>query len=139
MADRLRLTAYAPHARAVLRIVSGLLFLEHGTQKFFGFPAGERAGIGWAFDSPSAFSGAIEVVAGVLIVVGLFTRSAAFISSGTMAVAYWTVHAPKTFFPVNNTGDSSILFCFVFLYLVFSGPGAWSVDGGRLRKRVRLG
>ena len=120
-----RLSAYAPQALAVLRIVTALLFLAHGTQKLLGFPAAE-----WA---PEAFSmpwiaGVIEIVTGVLIAIGFFTRPAAFLASGTMAVAYWMAHAPSNFFPVNNGGDAAVLFCFVFLYLVFAGPGAWSVN-----------
>ena len=126
----------APIALGVLRIASGLIFLEHGTQKFFGFPAGERAGSGLAFDSLGAYAGLIEIVTGFLIVIGLFTRPAAFLASGTMAVAYWYAHAPQNFFPVNNGGDAAILYCFVFLYLVFAGPGSWSVDGARAAGRA---
>jgi putative oxidoreductase len=116
---------------AVLRIMAGLLFLAHGTQKFLGFPSGERAGSGLALDNPGAFAGLIEIVAGALIAFGLFTRPAAFLASGTMAVAYWYAHAPQNFFPVNNMGDAAILYSFVFLYLVFAGPGAWSLDSVR--------
>ena len=120
-----RLSAYAPQALAVLRIVAGLLFLLHGTQKVVGFPATEM--------SPPLMSlfgvgGLIEIVTGILIIIGFFTRPAAFIASGQMAVAYWMVHAPGNLFPSNNGGDAAILFCFVFLYLVFAGPGAWSVN-----------
>jgi putative oxidoreductase len=74
------------------------------------------------------FAGVIEIVSGLLILFGFFTRPAAFIASGTMAFAYWMAHAPSNFFPVNNGGDAAILFCFVFLFLVFAGPGAWSVN-----------
>lgn len=120
-----RLSPYAPQALAALRIVSALLFLLHGTQKLFGFPATEFAppmlSIFW-------FAGVIEIVTGVLILTGWFTRPAAFVASGTMAVAYWMAHAPANLFPANNGGDAAILFCFVFLYLVFAGPGAWSVN-----------
>lgn len=120
-----RLSPYAPQALAVLRIVSALLFLLHGTQKLFGFPATEFAppmfSIFW-------FAGVIEIITGVLILIGLFTRPAAFVASGTMAVAYWMAHAPANLFPANNGGDAAILFCFVFLYLVFAGPGSWSVN-----------
>lgn len=123
------LTKWAPETLGVLRIITGLLFLEHGTQKFLSFPAGERAGSGWGFENLGAFAGPIEILAGLLIVIGWFTRPAAFIASGTMAVAYWYAHAPQNFFPVNNGGDAAILYCFVFLYLVFAGPGAFSVDG----------
>jgi putative oxidoreductase len=124
-----KLTRWEPYALAVLRIMTGLLFLEHGTQKFLSFPPGERAGGGWSLDGPGAYAGIIELVAGVLITLGWFTRPAAFISSGMTAVAYWYSHAPQNFFPVNNMGDSAILYCFVFLYLVFAGPGALSIDG----------
>ncbi|WP_137152159.1 DoxX family protein [Devosia sp. FKR38] len=121
-----RLSAYAPQALAVLRIVSGLLFLLHGTQKVLGFPAMD----GGTPPLMSLFgaAGLIEIVTGVLIIVGFFTRPAAFIASGTMAVAYWMVHAPGSIFPTQNFGDAAVLFCFVFLYLVFAGPGAWSVN-----------
>ena len=123
-----KLAHYAPTMLSVLRIVAGLIFLEHGTQKFLGFPPGDMAGVGWAFDNPGAYAGVVELIAGSLLVLGLFTRMAAFIASGTMAVAYWYAHAPQNFFPVNNMGDAAILYCFVFLYLVFAGPGAWSID-----------
>jgi len=120
-----RLSAYAPQALSVLRIIAALLFLAHGTQKLMGFPAAEFAppmfSIFW-------FAGVIEIVTGILIGIGLFTRAAAFIASGTMAVAYWMVHAPGSFFPTNNGGDAAILFCFVFLFLVFAGPGRWAVN-----------
>jgi putative oxidoreductase len=117
----------APLALAVLRIVAGLLFLEHGTQKLFGFPPGEHAGA--VLGSLPWIAGLLEVVLGTLIVLGLFTRPAAFIASGEMAVAYWMAHAPQDLYPANNGGDAAILFCFVFLYLVFAGPGALSLDG----------
>lgn len=121
-----RLSAYTPQVLSVLRIVAALLFLAHGTQKLMGFPAAEFAppmfSIFW-------FAGVIEIITGVLIGIGLFTRPAAFIASGTMAFAYWMAHAPANFFPTNNGGDAAILFCFVFLFLVFAGPGRWAVNG----------
>jgi putative oxidoreductase len=123
-----RLNVYAPAMLSILRIMTGLLFLAHGTQKFFHFPAGERAGSGWALDNLGAIAGIIEVVTGLLVAVGLFTRSAAFIASGTMAVAYFYAHAPQNFWPVNNMGDAAILYCFAFLYFVFAGPGSISID-----------
>ncbi|WP_417818988.1 DoxX family protein, partial [Tritonibacter scottomollicae] len=107
------------------------LFLAHGTQKFLSFPAGERAGSGLLFDGPGAYAGLIEFVAGALIAMGLFTRSAAFIASGTMAAAYFLAHAPQNFYPVNNGGDSAILYCFLFLYFVFAGAGPISLDWRR--------
>nr|WP_295889356.1 DoxX family protein [uncultured Devosia sp.] len=119
-----RLSAYAPQALAVLRIVTALLFIEHGTQKLFGFPVpadGPTQGLMLA-------AGILEVVGGLLVLVGFFTRPAAFILCGMMAVAYWMVHAPMGFWPVANFGDAAILFCAVFGYLVFAGPGAWSIN-----------
>ena len=124
-----KLTRWAPEALGALRIVSGLIFLEHGTMKFLSFPPGERAGTGWEFASLGAYAGIIEIVTGVLITIGWLTRPAAFLASGTMAVAYWYWHAPQDFFPVNNGGDAAILYCFVFLYFFFAGPGTFSVDG----------
>jgi putative oxidoreductase len=120
-----RLSAYAPQALAVLRIVTALLFILHGTQKIIGFPASDM--------TPPLFSlfglaGFIEIVAGILVLIGFFTRPAAFIAAGEMAVAYWMAHAPANLFPAMNGGDAAILFCFIFLYLVFSGPGAWSLN-----------
>lgn len=131
MTDRLQ--DRAPFALGALRIMSGLLFLAHGTQKFLAFPGGERAGSGLALDNPGAFAGIIELVAGTLIALGLFTRAAAFIASGTMAAAYFIAHAPQDFWPVNNMGDAAILYCFVFLYFVFAGPGRFALDTARGR------
>ena len=136
MIDEVGIARRSPYALALLRIVSGLIFLAHGSQKFLSFPDGDNAGSGWALSNPGAFAGIIELVTGVLITIGLFTRPAAFLASGTMAVAYWMAHAPQNAFPVNNGGDAAILYCFVFLYLVFSGPGAWSVDGMRRSNAV---
>jgi putative oxidoreductase len=135
--DTSQINARAPLMLSVLRIVSGLLFLAHGTQKLLSFPAGERAGSGLAFDNMGAYAGVIELIAGLLIALGLFTRPAAFVASGTMAVAYWTAHAPQNFFPVNNMGDAAILYCFVFLYFVFAGPGPLSLDARRKGNTAR--
>ena len=128
-----RLAKWEPYALGALRIMAGLLFLAHGTQKFLSFPPGDNAGAGLGFAHLGAYAGIIELVTGILITIGLFTRPAAFLASGTMAVAYFYAHAPQNFFPVNNMGDASILYCFVFLYLVFAGPGALSVDRGGSR------
>jgi putative oxidoreductase len=121
---------------ALLRIVTGLLFLEHGTQKFFAFPV--------PFPMPGPLppmevaAGVIEIAAGVLVTLGLFTRIAAFVASGEMAVGYFMYHFPKSFWPAANMGEAAILYCFIFLYLAAAGPGAWSIDGARLRNsRIR--
>jgi putative oxidoreductase len=133
MISTTQLATHASKMHGILRIVSGLLFLEHGTQKFLSFPAGDAAGYGWTFASAGAFAGIVELVCGALIALGLLTRPAAFLASGTMAVAYFMAHFPNNFFPINNGGDAAILYCFVFLYFVFAGPGAFSLDS-RLRK-----
>ena len=130
-----RLNPHAPMMLSILRIVTGLIFLEHGTQKFLSFPAGPAAGAGWTFAHPGLYAGIIELFCGALIALGLFTRPAAFIASGTMAVAYWHAHAPQNPFPVNNMGDAAILYCFVFLYFVFAGPGPISLDAAMQRGR----
>ena len=122
---------YEPVALGIVRIMSGLLFLEHGAQKFLSFQPGKNAGVGWAFAQPGAYAGIIELICGLLITIGWFTRPAAFLASGAMAAAYFIGHAPRDFWPVNNMGDAAILYCFLFLYLVFRGPGALSVDGDR--------
>src|SRR5690349_13101984 len=120
------LAAWTPRALSVLRIVTGLLFLEHGTGKLLGFPASDHA-------APTLFSligvqGVLVLVGGFLILIGLFTRPVAFILAGDMAVAYFMAHAPKSFFPTINGGQLATLFCFVFLFLVFAGGGVWSAD-----------
>jgi putative oxidoreductase len=113
----------------VLRIVAGLQFLEHGTQKFFSFPM--RAGAAPELMSMLGVQGCLEIVGGILIILGLFTRPVAFILAGDMAVAYFMVHAPRNFFPALNGGDLAILFCFVFLYLAAAGGGSWGLDARR--------
>jgi putative oxidoreductase len=123
-----RLAALSPYALAALRIMAALLFIEHGTQKMFGFPAAEFSP---GFGTLIWFAALVEIVGGALVLVGQWTRIAAFICSGQMAVAYWMAHAPQSVFPVLNGGDAAILFCFVFLYLVFAGPGALSLEGRR--------
>ena len=124
-----KLDKWAPHALAALRIITALLMLQHATMKFFAFPApmpmpGPLPGILLA-------AGVIEIVTGTLIVLGLFTRPAAFLASGTMAAAYFMGHATQGFWPVLNQGEPAIMFCFAFFYLIFAGPGAWSLDGLR--------
>lgn len=131
-----RLQQNAPAVLSIVRIVVGLLFLEHGTQKFLSFPAGEMAGMGLGLSNLGAYAGIIELVGGLLIALGLFTRPAAFLASGTMAVAYFYAHAPQNFFPVNNMGDAAILYCFIFLYFVFAGAGPLSLDAMIRGKRA---
>jgi putative oxidoreductase len=108
-----------------LRIVTGLLFLEHGTQKLLGFPPPPA---GMRIEGMILAAGVLELVGGFLILIGLFTRPVAFILSGQMAVAYWMAHAKNGPFPALNMGDAAILFCFVFLYLSAAGAGPWSLD-----------
>jgi putative oxidoreductase len=123
---------WQPQLLAILRIVVGLLFLEHALIKLLGFPPGGKPGL----QEVGGFlwiAGVIELVTSVLVLLGLFTRPAAFVAAGEMAVAYWMVHAKMGFYPAVNMGEGAILFCFVFLYIAAAGPGAWSVDGARLR------
>jgi putative oxidoreductase len=120
------LSDLTPYGLSVLRIVTGLLFVGHGVQKLFDFPASGHGAV--PLFSLVGFAGSLELVGGFLILIGLFTRPAAFILAGEMAVAYWTVHAMKSFFPPVNGGDAAILFCFLFLYFVVAGAGAWSAD-----------
>jgi putative oxidoreductase len=124
-------TAWAPRLLGLLRIVSALIFLEHGAQKLLGFPAMTPGGQLPPLLSLFWFGGILELLGGLLLLIGLFTRPVAFILAGEMAVAYWMFHAPKSPFPAVNMGDAAILFCFVFLYLSAAGPGAWSVDALR--------
>jgi putative oxidoreductase len=113
-----------------MRIVTALLFIEHGTMKLFGFPSSGEPGGG--LSALPLIAGILEVFGGAAILVGFFTRPIAFLLSGQMAVAYWMVHFPgNSFFPALNGGDAAILFCFIFLYMVFAGPGAWSMDAKR--------
>lgn len=122
------LTRYAPHVLSVLRVVAAFIFLLHGTQKLLGIPAATRMP---DFLSMLWVAGALEIVGGVLLILGLFTRPTAFVLSGLMAFAYFIAHAPRSIFPTLNGGDAAILYCFVFLYLVFAGPGPWSLDARR--------
>jgi putative oxidoreductase len=124
------LSRWQPQLLAVLRIVTALLFLEHGLSKFFGFPVPFPI---HPLPPLLVAAGVVECLAGVLITIGLFTRIAAFLASGEMAIGYFMMHFPKSPWPVANMGEGAILFCFVFLYLAAAGPGAWSVDGARMR------
>jgi len=122
-----RVSKYLPEMLSITRLVVGLLFLEHGTAKLFGFPHTPMA-------QPEMFTllwvqGVIELVGGALFAVGFMTRCVAFILSGDMAVAYFMAHAPKSFFPILNGGDAAILYCFVFLLYFVAGSGRWAVHG----------
>jgi putative oxidoreductase len=121
---------FAPHTLAALRVVAGLLFLAHGLVKVAGFPAGAEPGQQELL-SLFGIGGLIEVVTGALLILGLFTRPAAFIASGQMAVAYWMFHAPAGPFPVLNGGEGAILFAFIFLLIAAAGPGAFALDNRR--------
>ena len=121
-----RLCRYTPEMRSILRIVVALLFFEHGLSKLFGFPSShmpEMFSLTW-------YAGVIEFFGGGLLALGLFTRLSAFVMSGQMAFAYFLSHAPQSFFPIVNRGDSAILYCFLFLYFVFAGGDLWSQFGG---------
>src|SRR5215475_11540350 len=126
------LSKYQPQLLSILRIVTGLLFLEHGMQKILHFPplpAAMMAAIPPKMMPVIITAGVIELVGGTLITIGLFTRLAAFICSGEMAIAYWIAHVPRGgFFPSVNGGDAAILFCFIFLYIATAGPGPWAVS-----------
>lgn len=123
---------WTPYVLGLLRIITALLFLEHGTGKLLGFPDSSMA-------FPPAWSlfwvaGWIEVLGSLLLLVGLFTRPAAFLLAGEMAIAYWMIHAPQSPFPMINNGEAAILFCFIFLLFAATGPGKWSLDA-KYRRR----
>jgi len=125
---------YAPQALSLLRIVSALIFLLHGSSKLLGFPPSEMP-------MPPAmsflwFGGVLELIGGLILLFGLFSRPVAFILSGEMAVAYWMFHAPQSTFPSVNGGDAAILYCFVFLLIAAAGPGPWSIDSALRRQRT---
>ncbi|MBM3549646.1 MAG: DoxX family protein [Alphaproteobacteria bacterium] len=122
-----RLASWSPLMLAALRVMTALLFIEHGTAKLFGFPADPNVANIPLF-SLIGLAGILEVFGGFLILIGLCTRPVAFVLAGFMAVAYFMAHAPKSFFPLLNNGDAAILFCFIFLYLMVAGPGSWSID-----------
>lgn len=121
------LESWSPRVLAVVRIITALLFIEHGLMKLVAFPAA-IPGLPSPLPGIMLAAALIEIIGGALIAVGLLTRIAAFLCSGEMAAAYFMFHAPKSFWPAVNQGDAAILFCFVFLYLVFAGAGAWSLD-----------
>lgn len=116
---------------SLLRIITGLLYMEHGLNKLFDFPATPNHRAYALFTLVPGLAGLLEVFGGFLVTIGLYTRIAAFILSGEMAFAYFMAHAPRGFFPLRNGGETAILYCFLFLYLAVAGAGVWSVD--RLR------
>ena len=130
-----RLDAWSPQILSALRIITALLFMEHGLMKLFHFPAAQP-GLPNPLPTVLVVGGWLELVGGAVIVLGLFTRPAAFILSGEMAVAYFRFHMPRSFWPGVNLGEDAILFCFIFLYLVFVGGGAWSLDAVIARRRA---
>jgi len=122
--------SWAPRLLSILRIMTGLLFLEHSTAKLFKFPALQMFA-NLDLMSLVGVAGVIELVGSILLILGVFTRPVAFILAGEMAVAYFMAHAPSNFFPLLNNGEPAILFCFIFLYIAAAGPGPWSIDASR--------
>ncbi|MGN7781880.1 DoxX family protein [Mycolicibacterium sp. 22603] len=124
-----KLAPLTPLALSAFRIVFGLLFTVHGTQKLFGFPTAMETGTVPVGTWPFWYAGVIELVLGLLILTGLFTRIAAFVASGEMAYAYFTAHQPTALWPIDNGGEPAVLYCFGFLLLVFLGGGSIALDG----------
>ena len=125
------LSSFSSQAYALMRIVVGFLFLWHGVQKLFGFPPGMPAGV------PAYIiygAGPIELICGALVMIGLFTRAAAFLASGQMAVAYWIAHGTMALLPIQNNGELAVLYCFVFLFISTQGSGIWSVGAAQNRR-----
>ena len=120
---------FAPQIYALLRIVAGLLFAQHGAQKLFGVLGGRQVSI----TSQFGLAGAIELVGGLMIAAGVFSSPLAFLASGQMAVAYFQAHAPRGIWPVQNGGELPALYCFIFLYVAARGNGVWSIQGGKRR------
>jgi putative oxidoreductase len=130
--DFRHLEKYQPHLRALLRIVTALLFMEHGLAKLFHFPV-PQPGAPDPLPGILVAAACIEIVGGALIAVGLFTRLVAFLCAGEMAIGYFLFHFPKSFWPIVNMGEAAILYCFIFLYFSAAGAGAWSIDAARTR------
>lgn len=124
-----RWNTYQSEFRSILRIMTGLLFLQHGTQKLLNFPDSSQGTV--ELMSLSGAAGIIEFFGGILFIIGFLTRPVAFLLCGFTAVAYWMVHGPQSFYPIINKGELAALYCFVFLYFVAAGPGVWSVDASR--------
>ena len=122
----------------VFRIVAGALFISFGTMKLFGYPPMPPGQPPLVLMSQVGIAGLLEFLGGIAITIGLFTRPVAFILAGEMAVAYFQFHYPQSFWPTSNMGTPAIMYCFVYLYLVFAGAGAWSVDEAIARRRAPL-
>ncbi|MCQ8277257.1 DoxX family protein [Acetobacteraceae bacterium KSS8] len=129
------MSAWSPRILSLLRIVAALLFMEHGLMKLFHFPIAQP-GVPDPLPTLLVVAAVIEIAFGILLTLGLFTRAAGFIASGEMAAAYFLFHLPAGFWPGVNGGSEAILYCFIFFYLVFAGPGAWSIDALRAAGRV---
>ena len=127
------LRPYTSHLLTVLRIFSGLMLLEHGTSKYLNFPVGPANNA--SIHTMGGAAGVLELIGGILLIVGLFTRPVAFILSGMTAVAYFYAHFPRGFFPILNGGELAALYCFVLLYIAAAGGGAWSIDKTFLGKK----
>lgn len=127
------LNFWRPRLQSILRVVAAFLFIQHGTQKMFGFPAPQ--GAEFELFSLMGAAGTLEVVGGLLILVGLFTRPVAFLLSGEMAFAYFIAHAPQNFWPLLNGGELAVLWCFLFLFFSAAGAGPWSLDHYLAKKR----
>jgi len=125
----------SPQALSLLRIVAALLYWQHGLQKLFNFPPSPRGPMPIVLPSLLGVAGVIETVLGILLIIGLLTRPAAFIACGEMAAAYFKAHFPRSFFPINNMGEPAILLCFIFLLLIFAGAGPWSIDALIAKRR----
>jgi len=130
--DFRHLERFQPQLRAILRIMTALLFMEHGLAKLINFPV-PQPGAPSPLPPLLLAAAIVEVAGGALIAVGLFTRLAAFICAGEMAIGYFLFHFPKSFWPIVNMGEAAILYCFIFLYISAAGPGAWSLDSMRMR------
>jgi putative oxidoreductase len=124
-----RMETWAPHVLSILRIVAALVFLQHGLSKVFSFPVP-----GPPLHGLIVLAAFLELVGSLMLLAGVYTRIVAFILSGEMAFAYFMAHAPRSFYPIANQGETAILFCFIFLYIAFAGGGPWSLDRAALKQ-----
>jgi putative oxidoreductase len=136
MSAQPRAPRWTPYLLSVLRIAIGLLFFQHGAEKLWGFAGGR---IDHNFGTLHGFAGPLEILGGLLMTLGLFTRATAFILSGEMAVAYFSRWAPRGFWPITNGGEEAVIYCFLYLWLVTAGGGPWSLDEWIWRKTKGMG